>query len=370
MTTIPVNPGPVLLADLTELVATLRGDGYSVIAPTVRGDAVVLAEIDTAAQLPYGFGTEVEPGGYRVTPVDDRLAFTHVASPQSWKAYLHPSRERLWSADRDAEGFTITPDESVEPPRAFVGVRPCDLRAIGVLDRVLEGGERYRRRRDNVFIVAVNCTEPGSTCFCVSAGGGPRAESGFDLALTELPDGRLVAETGTPAGAELLRRLRTQAPAADTVDQADRLVESAATRMGRALPEGNLRDVLAATRESAHWDDVASRCLTCGNCTMACPTCFCTTVTDSTDLTGDHAERWQQWDSCFDIDFARIHGDEVRTSAPARYRQWISHKLGTWHDQFGESGCVGCGRCVAWCPVGIDITAEAAKLADEYTQEH
>jgi sulfhydrogenase subunit beta (sulfur reductase) len=131
------------------------------------------------------------------------------------------------------------------------------------------------------------------------------------------------------------------------------------------MEAGGLRELLAASHEAARWDDVASRCLTCGNCTMACPTCFCTTVEDVTDLSGDHAERWQSWASCFELDFSRLHGGPVRASGVSRYRQWLTHKLGTWHDQFGSSGCVGCGRCIVWCPVGIDLTEEVAALRDE-----
>ena len=96
---------------------------------------------------------------------------------------------------------------------------------------------------------------------------------------------------------------------------------------------------------------------------MVCPTCFCTTTEDVTDLTGEHAERWRRWDSCYDLDFSYLHGGGVRVSGQSRYRQWITHKLGTWHDQFGESGCVGCGRCIVWCPTGIDITQEVAALS-------
>jgi ferredoxin len=134
--------------------------------------------------------------------------------------------------------------------------------------------------------------------------------------------------------------------------------------MGRQMPALDIRELLRESRESPHWADVAERCLTCGNCTMVCPTCFCTTTEDTTDLTGDHAERWQHWASCFELDFSYLHGGGVRLSGASRYRQWITHKLSTWHDQFGGSGCVGCGRCIAWCPVGIDITAEVARLAE------
>ncbi|MEU5265530.1 4Fe-4S dicluster domain-containing protein [Amycolatopsis sp. NPDC021455] len=129
------------------------------------------------------------------------------------------------------------------------------------------------------------------------------------------------------------------------------------------MPAADLPSVIRESRKSPLWEEVASRCLTCANCTMVCPTCFCTTTEDVTDLSGEHAERHQRWASCFELDFSYVHGGSVRTSGASRYRQWFSHKLGTWHEQFGTSGCVGCGRCIAWCPAGIDITEEAAKLA-------
>jgi ferredoxin len=162
----------------------------------------------------------------------------------------------------------------------------------------------------------------------------------------------------------VLSRLTCDVASAADVAEAQAAVQSAKARMGRQMPALDIRELLRESRESPHWADVAERCLTCGNCTMVCPTCFCTTTEDTTDLTGDHAERWQHWASCFELDFSYLHGGGVRLSGASRYRQWITHKLSTWHDQFGGSGCVGCGRCIAWCPVGIDITAEVARLAE------
>jgi formate hydrogenlyase subunit 6/NADH:ubiquinone oxidoreductase subunit I len=132
--------------------------------------------------------------------------------------------------------------------------------------------------------------------------------------------------------------------------------------MGRSLDTVGLKDLLYSSADSPVWDDVAQRCLACGNCTAVCPTCFCTTVEDVSDLTGDHVQRDRVWDSCFNADFSYLHGGSVRESTRSRYRQWMTHKLGSWHDQFGMSGCVGCGRCVTWCPAAIDITEEAAAL--------
>ncbi|CBG68207.1 putative anaerobic sulfite reductase subunit A [Streptomyces scabiei 87.22] len=362
---------------LDALVSVLVADGRTVVGPTVRDGAVVLAELGSAAELPYGWGVELEAGRYRLVRREDGAAFAHSAGPQSWKNYLHPPREKLWSADRTADGepvFTAHPPEA--PAYAFLGVRPCDLRAIAIQDRVLTGGryanDGYGKRRGRALLIAAECTEPGATCFCVSTGGGPAADPGYDLALTEVVDGdghRFLVRVGSDDGALLLDRVPHRTADESTRDTARASVDAARERMGRSLPPVDLRTLLGASLEAERWDDVAARCLTCGNCTMVCPTCFCVTTEEVTDLTGDHTERWQRWDSCFDLDFSHLHEGPVRASGRSRYRQWLTHKLGTWHDQFGTSGCVGCGRCIAWCPTGIDITEEVAALDAELTAD-
>jgi ferredoxin len=367
-------------AGLGELVAELRRQGFTVVAPTLRDNAIVLAEIDSADELPYGWGVDTAPGSYRVRARDDKAAFGHSAGPQSWKQFLHPPRQLAWSSDAD-------PDTDAAQPRyAFLGVRACDLAAIGVLDRVLAGGAHpdgpYVGRRDGVVIIGVNCTEPGDLCFCASMGTGPGCGPGrgedpaqpprYDLALTEFVDGEsltYLVEVGSEEGAQLLSAIPGRPAQSDELSAAAAGVAAAATAMGRRMPEVDLRQLLVDSRESEHWSQIASRCLTCGNCTMVCPTCFCTSTSDVTDLTGQHAERWTEWASCFEVDFTFIHEGPVRPSAPSRYRHWLTHKLSSWHDQFDTSGCVGCGRCIAWCPTGIDITEEMAVFAREQARE-
>ncbi len=134
--------------------------------------------------------------------------------------------------------------------------------------------------------------------------------------------------------------------------------------MGRSMDTSGIKELLYRNLDHPCWENVASRCLTCANCTMVCPTCFCAAVEDTTDLTGERAERWRRWDSCFTMDFSYIAGGSVRSSPKARYRQWMTHKLASWIDQFGTSGCVGCGRCITWCPVGIDITEEVRAIRE------
>ncbi|MFG2177736.1 4Fe-4S dicluster domain-containing protein [Streptomyces abikoensis] len=359
---------------LDALVRVLRARGRTVVGPTQRDGAIVLAELESAAELPYGWGVELEGGHYRVVRRDDEAAFAHSAGPQSWKNFLLPERVRQWTADRGPGGeLTVRPERHDPASYAFLGVRPCDLRAIAIQDRVLIGGQHkddaYQARRNGAFLIAVECTEPGATCFCVSMGTGPAAGPGYDIAMTEVLDDagghRFLARAGTPEGAEVLAGLPRRAADSATRTAATEAVEAAAGRMGRTMPEVDLRALLAETLDAERWNDVASRCLTCGNCTMACPTCFCTTTEDVTDLTGDHAERWRRWESCYDLDFSHLQGGPVRASGRSRYRQWMTHKLGTWYDQFGSSGCVGCGRCIVWCPVAIDITEEAHALHQE-----
>jgi sulfhydrogenase subunit beta (sulfur reductase) len=369
-----VLPAPRLIGveGLSALCRALVAEGYRVIGPAVQDGTIVLRELSSAAELPFGWGVRLEPGGYRLRRRDDQAAFGHAAGPQSWKRFLHPPRERLWSAARTPDGgFELSgeADDGEPPAYAFLGVRPCDLRAIAIQDRVLaQPGSRYAARRARLFIVAVNCTEPGETCFCASMGTGPGAEEGYDLALTELAEGerhRFLVQIGSACGADVFGRLPSEPADQATARRARSAVQAAADRMGRQMETGDLRELMADSHRAARWDDVAGRCLTCGNCTMACPTCFCTTVEDTTDLTGEHAERWERWDSCFDLDFSYLHGGSIRKSAKSRYRQWLTHKLGTWHDQFGSSGCVGCGRCIVWCPVGIDLTEEVSALRAE-----
>ncbi|WP_246281576.1 4Fe-4S dicluster domain-containing protein [Fodinicola acaciae] len=352
------------MAGLGALIDALAAAGYRVVGPTVRDSAIVLDELRSVADLPSGWGVTTAPGSYRLHRRADPMVFAHSAGPQAWKRFLHPSRQQLWSTAADGTYQPAEPDPS---RYALLGVRGCDLAAIRVLDGVLARSRPYARRRRDLFVIGVNCTEPGGVCFCASMHTGPEVGAGYDLALTEQVDERghrFVVEVGTSEGAKILSSLDTAAATDAEIGPARRAVADAAGKMGREMPAGDLRTLLRDARESAHWDDVAGRCLTCGNCTMVCPTCFCTTTEDLTDLAGDHTERWERWSSCFELDFSYVHGGSVRTSGASRYRQWLTHKLSSWHDQFGGSGCVGCGRCVAWCPVGIDITEEVARLGE------
>jgi formate hydrogenlyase subunit 6/NADH:ubiquinone oxidoreductase subunit I len=351
------------------LLDVLRGQNYEVIGPTARDGAIVYDRIKGLADLPAGWTDRQEPGRYRLEHRPDGALFGFTVGPQAWKRFLHPPVETLWTMQRGEDGVTLGNGDSASPKFAFIGVRACELHAIAIQDRVFSQGPypdaAYTRRRRDAFMVAVNCGQAGGTCFCLSMQTGPRADSGFDLALTELIDDNcheFLVEVGSEAGAEILKQIPCRSATDQEMARAAAVVERTKGQMGRHLQTDGLKELLLGNLNHPRWDDVAGRCLTCGNCTMVCPTCFCTTVEDHSDLSGTSAERVRKWDSCFTMDFSFIHGGSVRKSPRSRYRQWMTHKLATWIDQFGVSGCVGCGRCITWCPVGIDITAEAAAI--------
>ena len=353
-----------------QLFAALRSRGYDIIGPRVRDEAIVYDHIASSADLPIGWQDELAPGRYRIHQTGQPTLFDYNVGPTSWKKFLFPPKRQLWKGTRDGASFTVQVTEEEPKSLAFLGVRSCEVAGIRVQDKVFRDGtyqdQHYAAQRQNILIIAVNCVRAGGTCFCVSMNTGPAVQQGYDLAITELfseQKHEFLIAAGTETGREILTDMSAVKLASkESQAEAARGIALAASQMGRKLETEGIKDLLYRNAESPLWDDVAQRCLSCANCTMVCPTCFCSSVEEVNDLTGDHTERWQRWDSCFTMDHSYLHGGSVRATTKSRYRQWLTHKFASWIDQFGESGCVGCGKCISWCPVGIDVTAEVAAL--------
>jgi ferredoxin len=363
------DQGIIDLAGLDILIQTLTAAGYETQGPVVRDGAVMPGPVGGVADLPAGFHDEQAPGRYRLRHDDDETLFGWAVGPGSWKAELFPPQQELWRARPSEDDLTwAEPSPAPTAPLAIIGARPCEVAALAILDRVLAGGAvadpRYAGRRDGMFVVTAECGTPSGTCFCTSMDTGPAAKTGYDLALTELLDAeghRFLVRIGSDRGAAIMAAVPVAAATSDDEDRRAQVLAGAEASMGRHLNTDDLAGLLTRNLEHPRWDDVAERCLACGNCTLVCPTCFCSDVRDTTDLTGD-VVRTRKWASCFDLDHSYVHGGPVRSSTRSRYRQWLTHKLSTWWDQFDTSGCVGCGRCISWCPVGIDLTEEAAAI--------
>ena len=353
---------------LQRIFDALRASGYTLIGPTLDQEAIVYDEIERVDDLPIGWTDEQDAGSYRLRRREDRAYFGYAVGPHSWKRFLYPPTLTLFKVRREDGSFTVEPDAAETPKYAFIAVRACELHAIHIQDRVfLEGPYQepnYKARRQEAFILAVNCTEPGGTCFCASMGTGPRVGAGFDLALTELTE-VFIVEIGSEMGRQMMAEVPWRPAGAFELQEARRALAAAEANMGRQMDTSDLPDLLYQNLEHPRWDEVAQRCLSCTNCTQVCPTCFCSDVVDVSDLRGEHTARIRVWDSCFSMEFSHVHGGNIRPTTRSRYRQWLTHKLASWIDQFGTSGCVGCGRCITWCPVGIDITEEVNAIRME-----
>lgn len=353
--------------ELQTIFNALHKAEYTLVGPTIDDEVIIFDEIGQVSDLPIGWTDEQEAGLYRLKKRHDQKVFGFAVGPHSWKKYLFPPRLTIFSVARQNGSFRIqASDASTELPKyAFIGVRACDLAAVHIQDRIfLEGPyeePNYKARRQPAFIMAINCTDPSGTCFCTSMNTGPKAEAGFDLALTELNDAFLL-EIGSEIGRQMLTDTKWQPASAFETQAADEAIAQAEQTMGRQMDTSDLPSLLYDNLEHSRWDALAQRCLSCTNCTQVCPTCFCSDVVDVSDLQGQTADRVRVWDSCFSMEFSHVYGGNSRPDTRSRYRQWLTHKLGSWIDQFGTSGCVGCGRCITWCPVGIDITEEVAAI--------
>lgn len=363
----PPHTGNRYLAkgDFPQLLAVLAKHGYEVLGPTIDQQAIVYGPIRSIEDLPRGWTEEQTPGSYRLVRRTDEKWFGFTVGPHSWKRYLFPPLVSLGTADRTATGWQFQAPSDDVRKRAFLGVRACEIAAIQIQDQVFLKGAyvdpAYERRRACSLIIAVNCTQAAPTCFCRSMNSGPECTAGFDLALTELAEGFLV-EIGSPTGEAILAEITTRSADVDEIRSGERERHRAVEQIEKQLHTDGIRDLLLGNLNHPRWEAVAQRCLSCANCTLVCPTCFCSSVDEVPNLSGDHVERQRMWDSCFNVDFSYLNGGEVRDQIRSRYRQWLTHKLASWWDQFGTSGCVGCGRCITWCPVGIDLTEEVEAI--------
>lgn len=355
-------------AHFNDLIQLLINQGYDVVGPQVKDSAIVYDKLDSSEQFPIGIQDDQTPGSYSLLKIDNSRWFSWANGPQALKPMMFSPQETLWSAKKNAQDeIQFIDGISESAPLAVIGVRACDLSALAIQDKhFLESDFQdpyYRSRRENLLLIAVNCSHPAQTCFCVATGNGPEVKCGYDLVLTELAEGFLIS-AGTVRGDELVQKLNLESVTEENLLLEKQQVDNAIKSQSRVIPETKSLKNLINQLEHSQWDEIAKRCLSCGNCTAVCPTCFCHSEVDKPTLNGDQSDHVRMWDSCFSQQHSYIHGIVIRAETKTRYRQWLTHKFSSWFAQYGQSGCVGCGRCISWCPVGIDVTEELAVICE------
>jgi len=356
-------------AGLQDLINILAHNGFTCIGPQARAGAIVYDKLTDAKQLPWGIIDHQKPGYYSLEKTALAQAFAWTNGPQAIKPYLFKSCDITWCAEKSENRNIVFHEQNTTvQPLAFIGARSCDLAGMAIQDKILMEDRYvdpfYKMRRQNFFIIAVNCCRSSGNCFCVSTGDGPKATKFFDIAMSEVDTG-FVVEIGTQEGERIAMQLNLLSAEQEQINQVATNINNVIKQQTKKLPPVNLRDLLFSNLDHPRWDNVAKRCLSCTNCTQVCPTCFCQCATENPNLLGTQSIHSKVWDSCFTDGHSYIHGNLIREDTRKRYRQWLTHKLGSWHDQFGMSGCVGCGRCITWCPVGIDITVETNAIYEE-----
>ncbi len=309
---------------LDAFLAALAADGRRVVGPVVRDGAIVMADVESADALPIGLTIVSTPGRVSLKALADgpgqRRAFQYAVSGDGIKRSTFPSRVDALSTEIEPDGTVRVRIQAPldDPPVAILGARACDLAGLAVHDQVLAGGPvvdpDYAARRAGLLVVAVECAVATSTCFCTAVGTGPEVSTGADLILNELDDGYVV-RAPTSAGEQIIASLALE-PAHPTATAAA-TAEVAATRASMqadAIP-AHARDVLLANLTHPRWDEIAERCVSCANCTLVCPTCFCTGVSITSDMEGRASTSARMWDSCFTDGFAQVGRWQLPTEA-------------------------------------------------------
>ncbi|MEJ2453528.1 MAG: 4Fe-4S dicluster domain-containing protein [Candidatus Thiodiazotropha sp.] len=360
------RPGFLPRGDLSLLFSALKEAGYQIVGPRVRDGAIQFGPLDGPDALPVGVTNDQQPGHYRLQSGDGQRLFDWNHGPQGLKPLCFAPREVLWEESSDPFGYRRTLPEVTKT--AVIGVRACDLAALSIQDHhfllEMRPDPHYRQRRESLLLIGVDCAQSAATCFCASTGDGPALDGGYDIGMSELDEGFLIW-SDSDQGRAITDSLSLQ-PAEDSQLEAMlQATDRAAQEQQRKMPDAEELLQLYKRLNHSHWEDVAERCLSCGNCTAVCPTCFCYQAEHETALTGDAAEMVRSWDSCFSPTHSSMGHFQVRSNSKQRYRQWLTHKLAGWQVQQRRIGCTGCGRCIAWCPVGIDLTQEVTAVLEE-----
>ena len=303
---------------------------------------------------------------------DENIDLNFTNTRLSPKSLAFPQSERMFEFNLDeksADGNIVKEAPKDYPPTVIFGIRPCDAKALRVMNVNFDNPEFrdpwWVKRLESMTLIGLGCNEPLSTCFCTSLGSEPFNEEGLDVLLFDLGE-NFLARTLTPKGEKLLDEAGVNKDADSTIKKrANALKEESEKKISSSVPTDKLKKKKVNDLFNApFWDDVAFACINCGTCTFLCPTCWCFDIQD--EITKKQGDRIRNWDSCmFPLFTLHASGHNPRSEKVQRVRQRFMHKLKYYGDKYNNGiACVGCGRCVKYCPVNIDIR-DVFKLMNE-----
>lgn len=357
---------------LKQLFALLKQEAFSLIGPVVKDGVISYEEVPVLEELASSVQDKQSPAFYSLKKTNKPYFFSYANGFSSLKKFFFPAQRELFSLKRDKnKRFNIFYPDKPNKKLAFFGIKPCDLAALVVQDKIFMEGDYqdiyYQNLRKNSFIVVANCTHPSENCFCTSFNTGPAVKNkeSLDISLTEILEADkhyFIAEAFSERAREYFRKLKVPLAKEKDKKMFNKTIEKSARKIKKRVNEEEIKKFFPLSYENYYWREIGKRCLGCGNCTLVCPSCFCSTVLEKSNIGATEAERVKVWDSCFNVEFSYIHPAAVRKNIYSRYRQWLMHKFFNWYKQFKTSGCVGCGRCISWCPVGIDVRDEVNNI--------
>lgn len=339
-----MKPAIVMKKDLNDFVSELR-DEFLILGPRKKRSQHVFSGIDDVQDLDLDYLTTIlPPKKLFFPPKDTVLLFDGIGEPVS--APLEKKKQLVF------------------------GIHSCDLNGLLLLDKVFQKDisyPRYIERRKNATIIALTCTKVGDTCFCDSMGTGPAPIEGFDVLLTDLGN-RFLVETATAEGRRLAAKMKTIEAKDSDLKLKTSLVSETKMKFRKKVNTKGLAETLARRLDHPIWKQLGEKDLACAQCVMSCPTCFCMDIRDQWENAPGETSRCVEWDACFLLEFAEVAlGGNFRKDRGARLRQFMGHNL-SWGGSAqygpvsGQHKCVGCGRCIRVCPVGIDITEVAKEI--------
>jgi sulfhydrogenase subunit beta (sulfur reductase) len=304
---------------------------------------------------------------YRKIESPEEASLASHNTQKSAKEAFFPQSEVMFRYEKEGNRTQVTSTEEVNRPRLILASRPCDIQAFSMLDQVFSAKEYtdvyFLKKREKTTIVGFACNDPLSTCFCTSTGGGPFTREGSDIFLVDLGDTYLV-EFLTEKGKALSQNEFLREASEGDVARAKKLEEEASKRMTVPVHLDGIETKLEQMLENPFWDRIHEKCLGCGACTFLCPTCHCFDISDEASQKG--GQRVRNWDTClFSLYSMETSGHNPRPSGRERTRQRLMHKFNYFPKNFQKIACVGCGRCILYCPVNFDIRQAIAEINEK-----